>query len=229
MLDLRYKDDERIEVGVDEAGRGCLWGPLMAGACVWPAESTWTDEIRKVAEQIKDSKKIPGKRRKVLMEQIKKYAIVWGVGTVMPEEVDSLGATRANQTAFRRAIEKLEGLPQEEGSVRLCVDGILPVYSCEHNEICETIIDGDAKLLSIAAASILAKEAHDDWVRAWCSENTEVAERYDLMSCKGYGTAKHRAGILKHGYLETHRRLYLRKLVPGIVVQRCQLLGDDEE
>ena len=108
----------------------------------------------------------------------------------------------------------------------------LPSVWCafgDKSQICETIIDGDAKLLSIAAASILAKETHDDWVRVWCSENSEMAERYDLMSCKGYGTAKHRAGILKHGYLETHRRLYLRKLVPGIVVQRCQLLGDEEE
>ena len=82
------------------------------------------------------------------------------------------------------------------------------------------IVDGDATYLSIAAASILAKVEHDKWVIDWCKENTAEAAKYDLVNCKGYGTLKHRNGILKHGYTELHRRLYLRKLIPDIQVSR---------
>ena len=93
-------------------------------------------------------------------------------------------------------------------------------------EECHTIVEGDATYLSIAAASILAKVAHDHWVVDWCKENVTDAAKYDLLSCKGYGTKKHRDGILKYGYTDLHRRLYLRKLIPGIVVSRYQIVDE---
>lgn len=228
MLKTRFKDDSLIEIGIDEAGRGCLWGPLMAGAVIWTNEQDWTDEIRKVSSQIKDSKKISPKKRDALAEDIKKYAIAYGIGSVSAKEIDTLGASKANQLAFRRAIQTLSVNYSINSKIRLCIDGILPITNTLENEECETIIDGDEKYISIAAASILAKTVHDKWVSNWCKDNELIACKYDLGSCKGYGTAKHRAGILKDGVLDEHRRLYLRKLIPGIYTKTAFCEIEDE-
>lgn len=229
MLKLRFTDDTLPELGIDEAGRGPLWGPLVAAAVLWPPESEWTERHRELAPKIQDSKKISAKKRAVICKEIQELAVAWGVGIVSAEEIDMFGATRANCLAFRRAVdalvEKREGLEKR----RLLIDGILSVYKKKEGEEEETIVDGDALYLSIAAASIVAKEAHDTWVVDWCKENIAEAAKYDLVSCKGYGTAKHRAGILKHGYTDLHRRLYLRKLIPDIVVSRCKMVEDDNE
>lgn len=176
---------------------------------------------------IQDSKKVTAKRRTAVCAKIETLAKAYGLGTVTAEEIDTLGATRANQLAFRRALDACyERLGLAEGANRrILIDGILPIPEKEGEQIV-TIVDGDAKLLSIAAASILAKVHHDNWVVAWCKENVADAAKYDLLNCKGYGTAKHRAGILQHGYTPLHRRLYLRKLIPGIVVSRIQFVED---
>jgi ribonuclease HII len=169
--------------------------------------------------KIKDSKKISPKKRRVLADEIKLIAIGFGIGQVTPTEIDMWGATLANQTAFRRALYDLYKTHTVENK-RILIDGILPLPALEEGETQITIIDGDATYLSIAAASILAKVAHDNWVIDWCKENVAEAAKYDLVNCMGYGTAKHRDGILKHGYTELHRRLYLRKLIPDIEVHR---------
>jgi ribonuclease HII len=225
MLKQRYSDDSLIEIGIDEAGRGCFWGPLVAGAVCWPLEDQWTDEHRDIVNHIKDSKKISPKKRERIYESISKLSLGYGVGLVHAEEIDKYGATWANQTAFRRAVESLTGI---QGTRRYLIDGVLPMASLKEGENQMTIVDGDAIYLSIAAASIVAKVSHDRWLQEWClkEENKECAERYDLVSCKGYGTAKHRAGILQHGYTPLHRKLYLRKLLPDIVVERY-LFTDD--
>ncbi len=203
MLKLRYNEaDSLVEAGVDEAGRGCFWGPLMAAAVVFPTESDWTDEIRAIAPKIRDSKKVSPKRRAELAAQIKKYAISYGVGSVSAEDLDANGVTWANQTAFERALALLSPAPN-----RVLIDGTL---SCKFpGADVLTVIDGDATYLSIAAASILAKEAHDDWVREFCEAEPDIAARYSLASCKGYGTAKHREGLRIHGVHEYHRRRFL--------------------
>jgi len=225
MLKSRFQPDDLVEIGVDEAGRGPLWGPMMAGAVLLPPEDTWSDSMRSLAQEIRDSKKLTAKKRKTLKEQIQMYATAWGVGQVHAEEIDALGATRANQLAFRKALDDMYSKYQTDASSkRILIDGILPLNSTKYGEHIETIIEGDAKYLSIAAASILAKVVHDDWVTDWCKDNVADAAKYDLLNCKGYGTAKHREGILKYGYTDLHRRLYLRKLVPGIVVSRCQFI-----
>jgi ribonuclease HII len=219
MLNLRHTQDTLIEIGVDEAGRGPLWGPLMAAAVILP------NDDRELFSRIKDSKKISSKKRELIAKEIKEVALGFGIGQVSAAEIDMWGATVANQTAFRRAIQDLYSRYTVK-DVRILIDGILPLSSLNDGEQQVTIIEGDAKYLSVAAASILAKVAHDTWVIDWCKENVGDAAKYDLVNCKGYGTAKHRDGILKHGYTDLHRRLYLRKLIPDIVVSRCGFIDD---
>jgi ribonuclease HII len=227
MLKSRFQSDAVCEIGVDEAGRGPLWGPMMAAAVILPEETEWSESIKKIVEQIKDSKKISPKKRSILKTEIVNSAVAYGIGHVTAEEIDTLGATRANQLVFRRALNNLYSKYESKSSKRILIDGILPLNDVKSDERVQTIIDGDANYLSIAAASILAKVAHDDWVTDWCKDHIADAAKYDLLQCKGYGTSKHREGILKYGYTDLHRRLYLRKLVPGIVVSRHQFIDPD--
>lgn len=208
MLKTRFKSDLAIEAGIDEVGRGCLWGPLVTGVVIWLPEEEWTDEIREVSFQIKDSKKMTEKRRTKLAELIKGCALDYAIGVVEPNEIDTMGMTRANQTAFFRAVEGLSVPPD-----RLLVDGTIPLVSNDWPGEQHTIIDGDATYVPIAAASILAKVYRDTWVESWCSEHKDIANQYSLLSSKGYGTAAHRNGLLTHGVHTLHRRLFLRKIL----------------
>jgi ribonuclease HII len=228
MLKSRFEEDTLVEIGVDEAGRGPFWGPMMAGAVLLPKEDSWTDSMKSLAQQIKDSKKLTPKKRKFLKDEITKCVSAWGIGQVSAEEIDTLGATRANQLTFRRALEDLYIKCDIQQPKRILIDGILPLNDAKQDETVKTIIEGDATYLAIAAASILAKVVHDDWVTDWCKDHIADAAKYDLLNCKGYGTAKHREGILKYGYTDLHRRLYLRKLIPGIVVSRHQFIDSQE-
>jgi len=205
MLKPRHTIDEKEEVGIDEAGRGCLWGPLIAAAVQWPEESEWTEEIRGISAMIKDSKKVTPKRRAILEAAIKHHAIAWSIGRVEASEIDEYGMTHANRMAFQRALDGLGKVPG-----RVLIDGILVLHSGA-----EEIIEphGDATYLSIAAASILAKEGRDRIVRDMCEADTSLDERYGLLNSKGYGTLKHRNAIKEHGVHEQHRRLFLRKLL----------------
>jgi len=219
MLKSRYLEDTQIEAGVDEAGRGCLWGPLVAGAVIWLPESEWTPEIRQISEQIKDSKKISAKKRKVLVEQIKNHAIDYGVGMVQASEIDSMGMSAANRLAFQRAVSSLTVTPD-----RLIIDGILSMNTDiqQHTEV-----EADGKYIPVAAASILAKETHDDYVIEACKKEPELQHRYDIVSCKGYGTQKHRDGLKNYGKHTLHRRLFLRKLLGEQVEREECLIMDD--
>ena len=209
MLKPRYSDDAKCEVGIDEAGRGCFWGPLVAGAVVWPAEATWSEELRQISSSIKDSKKLSAKRRAILFNEIKKHAVGWGVGIVEPDEIDEYGMSRSNRLAFTRALEGLSGNLSPE---RLIIDGILKIET-ELEQIVEPA--ADTTYLSVAAASILAKEHRDQMVLAACETEPDLQKKYSIASSKGYGTAKHREAILKHGVHEKHRRLFLRNLLCG--------------
>lgn len=205
MLKSRYAIDNIVEVGIDEAGRGCLWGPLMAAAVEWPLENLWTDELRTISCQIKDSKQITPKRRAVLEAAIKQHATAWAVGRVEAAEIDKIGMTKANRLAFTRALQGLNKMPG-----RILVDGILSTnYGVP--EIVEP--HGDSIYLAIAAASILAKEEHDRCVKGVCDTEPGVEEKYGLLSSKGYGTLKHRTAIKEHGMHGEHRKLFLRKLL----------------
>jgi len=208
MLKTRYAADLAIEAGIDEVGRGCLWGPLVTGAVIWLPEDEWTEDIKALSAQIKDSKKMTEKKRNELAKLIRIHALDCGIGVVEPQEVDTMGMTRANQTAFARAVRDLTVPPD-----RLIVDGTIPLLVDDWSEEQHTIIDGDALYLPIAAASIIAKVYRDTWVESWCKEHMETATAYSLVSSKGYGTTAHRNGILTHGIHPLHRRLFLRKIL----------------
>lgn len=220
ILSLRFNLDDATEAGVDEAGRGCFWGPLVAGAVIWPPESEWTDEHRSIAPQIQDSKKIPKNKRPAIAESIKRLAVATGVGIVDAPEVDKIGMTQSNKKAFQLALSDL-GKPYD----RALIDGILSIDDSTH-EI-QTIVNGDAKYLSIAAASIIAKVTHDTIISAWCAANEDVAKRYDLMSCMGYGTLRHRNAIKEYGLLEQHRRLFMKKTLDISAVDKNCLIQDE--
>jgi ribonuclease HII len=214
MLQIRHTADEAIEVGIDEAGRGCFWGPLYAAAVAWVPEDDMTDEQRSIAPLIKDSKKLSAKRRVALAASIKDLAIDWGIGIVTAAEIDNIGMTLANQLAFTRALTNLSVEPE-----RLLIDGTLSIYDAPWS-MTEQVVEAEAdnRYLPVAAASILAKTEHDEYIKQFCDINDTISERYDLSSNKGYGTAKHRAGILEWGTEAHHRKLFLRKLYVGETV-----------
>lgn len=206
MLKTRHTEDSKQEAGIDEAGRGCLWGPLVAAVVVWPEESTWSEEIRAISTRIKDSKKLSAKQRAALEQAIKQHAVTWGTGRVEAAEIDTLGMTKANRLAFTRALETIAP------PGRIIVDGIISAHAGgDIEEALEPHADGI--YLSVAAASIIAKEAHDTIVKGFCAADHMLHGRYGLLSSKGYGTAKHRNAIKEHGMHEQHRRLFLRKLL----------------
>jgi ribonuclease HII len=206
MLKSRHTQDDVAEVGIDEAGRGCLWGPLMAAAVVWPDEDSWTEDMRELSSKIRDSKKIAAKRRSLMEAQIKLYAVAWSIGSVTAKEIDTFGMTKSNRLAFERA---LEGINVPYG--RILIDGTLGLPANSIEQVIEA--KGDNTYIAIAAASILAKEGRDTIVRGMCEENPILESRYSICSSKGYGTLKHRNAVKEHGMHTEHRKLFLRKLL----------------
>ena len=199
----RHTQDSLLEAGIDEAGRGCLWGPMVAAACIWPEILLEEDEV--LASQINDSKKLSPKKRATLEVFIKRVA-QWSLGIVTAEEIDRLGMTKSNRLAFHRAFD---GLPIKPG--RVIVDGILPMNPIQGVEqVVEPKADGT--YMAIAAASILAKEGRDRIVKELCEADASL-QNYSILSSKGYGTGAHCAALKAHGMHALHRRLFLRKLL----------------
>ena len=211
MLSKRFKEDSVVEIGIDEAGRGSFWGPIMAGAIIIPAEDTWSDKQRVLLTELRDSKRISPKKRDRLADTIKELLPGSAVGIVTAEEINANCITWANIEAFRRAVAGL-GL-EDVNSCRLVIDGVLAIDDWAGKQ--ELIIEGDGTYMAIAGASILAKVEHDRWIQKYCEDNPECNERYDLVKSKGYGTAKHREGIKNYGAHELHRSLYVQNWLPG--------------
>jgi ribonuclease HII len=211
-LPVRYTQDTSIEAGIDEAGRGCLWGPLYAAAVIWPPESDWLDEHRAIAPFIKDSKKLSAKKRLQVAAAIQDLAIAYGVAQVSAKEIDMYGMTIANKLAFTRAVSEMGLAPD-----RLLLDGILKLDEDQLQTLNAkeqiSIVEGDNSYLPIAAASILAKVTRDSWVETYVEKEPSLETNYCIGSSKGYGTEKHRKGILAHGKHSEHRNLFLRKLL----------------
>lgn len=207
MLKRQWIEDGQVEVGLDEAGRGSLWGRLYVGAVILSPEDEAYFDNGAVLRQIKDSKKLTPRRRAVLADYIKENAIETAVSWSEPEEIDTLNILRADMAAMHRALASLE-IPFQ----RILVDGDtwVPYTSGDSLEPVEafTIIEGDAVSLPIAAASILAKEAHDEWVRDVLVAEPELQDRYGFGTNMGYGTAAHMAGLSKWGPHTWHRRSF---------------------
>ena len=207
MVSLPKENESGIEIGVDEAGRGCLWGSMFAAAVLLETDtSKWSKEFLEVIPQIKDSKKVTALRRKKLYKLFQECGLVYGIGEVTAKEIDEWGATRANQFAFRRA---LDAIPIEKRQkAKVIIDGTLSLHQVLPGEDVSAEVDGDVRFLTIATASIIAKEAHDEWVRAEVAARPELNERYGLGSNMGYGTAAHIEGLKAWGADTLHRRSF---------------------
>ena len=186
---LPYLHPELIEAGCDEAGRGCLAGAVYAAAVILPHD--FHNEL------LNDSKQLSEKQRYALREVIEKEAVAWAVGVVTPEEIDKINILNASFLAIHRAIDGLKVRPQH-----LLIDGnrFNKYQDLPHT----TIVKGDGKYLSIAAASILAKTYRDDYMK----ELHEAYPQYDWKGNKGYPTPKHRAAIAQYGITPYHRKTF---------------------
>ena len=178
-----------IEAGCDEAGRGCLAGSVYAAAVILPPDY--------VNEQLNDSKKLTERQRYALREVILRDATAWAVGVVTPEEIDKINILNASILAMHRALDQLSVRPEA-----IIVDGNR--FKPYGNLPYATIVKGDGKYLSIAAASILAKTFRDDYM----NHLAEEYPMYDWQSNKGYPTRKHREAIRQHGITPYHRKSY---------------------
>ena len=188
MLKSHYYED-LIEAGCDEAGRGCLAGSVYAAAVILPPD--YQNEL------LNDSKKLTAKKRYALREEIERDAIAWAVGIVTPEEIDKINILNASFLAMHRALDQLRVRPQA-----VIVDGNR--FTPYQNLPFTTIVKGDGKYLSIAAASILAKTYRDDYMLSLAEEYPQ----YDWQSNMGYPTKNHRQAIRQHGITPYHRKSY---------------------
>jgi ribonuclease HII len=179
----------KVEAGCDEAGRGCLAGSVYAAAVILP-ENYQNDLLN-------DSKQLTEKRRYQLREIIEHDAVAWAVGIVTPEEIDKINILNASILAMHRALDQLKVRPEA-----IIVDGnrFKKYQDLPHT----TIVKGDGKYLSIAAASILAKTYRDDYMNELAKEYPQ----YDWLSNKGYPTKKHREAIRQYGITPYHRKSY---------------------
>lgn len=183
-----------IEAGCDEAGRGCLAGSVYAAAVILPEDY--------VNEALNDSKQLTAKRRYELRDEIERDALAWAVGIVTPAEIDEINILNASILAMHRALDGLKLRPEA-----IIVDGnrFKPYNFIPYT----TVVKGDGKYLSIAAASILAKTYRDDYMDRLALEYPQ----YDWIDNKGYPTRKHRQAIAEYGITEYHRKTF--RLLPG--------------
>ncbi len=198
----KFYHKDRIEVGIDEVARGCLAGPVFSAAVIWPHEID--EEYRHMEDMIKDSKKLSRKRRAVLREFIENFSLDYSVAYVDAEEIDKVNILNATHNAMHKAISNLNIVPDH-----LLIDGnsFKPYY--HNDELIDNtcVIEGDKTYISIAAASILAKEYHDDYIKELC-KNDEKLNRYDWCNNMCYGTKKHLDAIKEYGITKYHRKTF---------------------
>ena len=189
MLSSLYNADALVEAGCDEAGRGCLAGSVYAAAVIFAPDYE--------NAELNDSKQLTAKRRYKLREIIERDALAWAVGVVTPQEIDEINILNASILAMHRALDQLKVRPEF-----VIVDG--NKFKPYGTVPSQTIVKGDAKYLSIAAASILAKTYRDDYMHALHEEYPYYGWDHNA----GYPTKEHRAGIIAHGITPYHRRSY---------------------
>ena len=192
----------RVEAGCDEAGRGCLAGAVFAAAVILPPDFS--------NEQLNDSKQLSEKRRYALRPLIEREALAWAVGIVTPDEIDRINILNASFLAMHRAVDQLKIRPQH-----LLIDGnrFNPYAGIPHT----TVVKGDGKYLSIAAASVLAKTYRDDYM----NELAAQYPGYHWLENKGYPTKAHREAIRQLGVTPYHRRSF------ALLPKQLSLWGDE--
>tara|TARA_B100000579_G_scaffold431267_1_gene446041 strand:+ start:545 stop:1132 length:588 start_codon:yes stop_codon:yes gene_type:complete len=183
--------------GVDEVGKGCLFGPVFAGAVILSK----TNEFKLLSKGLKDSKKLNSLQRNNLVPLIKENSIAWSLGQASAREIDIIGIRMATEKAMLRALEKFFSPPD-----LILVDGILPIRLWKGRQ--RTQVRGESHFPSIAAASVLAKQARDELMTRLSLKYSS----YGLERNKGYGTEIHRQNLIEIGTTTLHRKSFLSKL-----------------
>lgn len=189
MLKAHFFEEYTLEAGCDEAGRGCLAGSVYAAAVILPRN------YRNAF--INDSKQLTARKRYELRERIQKEALAWAIGIVTPQEIDKINILNASILAMHRALDGLKLMPEA-----VIVDGNR--FKPYKNIPFETIVKGDGKYESIAAASILAKTYRDDYMQQLAVEYPQYGWTHNM----GYPTKAHRAAIREYGITPYHRRTF---------------------
>ena len=184
--------------GVDEVGRGCLFGPVFAAAVELDAVAA----TRLLDAGLTDSKKLSARRRAALVPLIEDAVLARGLGQASAREIDGLGIRAATELAMFRALQRLPTVPHH-----VLVDGYLPLRLWSVSQ--QTVVGGDSLSPAIAAASVLAKESRDALIRRLASQ----FPGYGLERHAGYGTKQHREALLASGPTRLHRRTFLRRLL----------------
>ncbi len=193
-------DNATKTAGVDEVGRGCLFGPVFAAAVV--LSNCASEKLQKAG--LKDSKALSANKRKTLVPLIKESSEDWAVGQASAKEIDSSGIRAATELAMIRALQKLS-VPIE----LVLVDGVLPIRLWPSPQ--KTLIRGESHSAAIAAASVLAKETRDSVIRRLA----KTYKGYGLETNVGYGTKFHRQTLIKLGSTSLHRQTFLSKILPS--------------
>ena len=189
--------DQSLIAGVDEVGKGCLFGPVFAGAVILSKANA----LKLLNKGLKDSKKLNFRQRNHLVPLIKANSIAWSLGQASAREIDSIGIRKATEKAMVRALEKFPSKPD-----LILVDGILPIRMWTGKQ--KTQVQGESHFPSIAAASVLAKEARDELIKRLACKYPF----YGLEKNKGYGTKIHRCNLIKAGATKLHRKSFLSRL-----------------
>ena len=191
------RNNQYLIAGVDEVGKGCLFGPVFAGAVILSKANA----SKLLRQGLKDSKKLSPRQRYNLVPLIKQNSIAWSIGQASAREIDSIGIREATEKAMLRALEKFPSPPD-----LILVDGILPIRLWPGKQ--KTQVRGEHHFASIAAASVLAKETRDELIK-------RLARKYNLYGLeknKGYGTEAHRTSLIKSGSTKLHRKSFLSRL-----------------
>ena len=210
LLSKMFNPENKFEIGVDEAGRGPLFGRLYVAAVIL---GDMFDN-----PHIKDSKKIKSqKKMETLSNYIKEHAAAWAVHYIDHDVIDNINIRQAvflgMHECIKQVIDKLKLDVADQEKTFLLIDGndFMPIYLQENKMMRYTTVEGgDNKYMAIAAASILAKCARDEYIRGLCAEYPELSNRYKLDRNMGYGTKAHLEGILEHGITQWHRKTYAR-------------------
>lgn len=191
--------ENTLEAGVDEAGRGPLFGRVYVGAVILPQNDSFNHSL------MRDSKKLSAKKRLVAYDYIKDNAVDWTSYWLSAEKVDEINVYQATHQAMHRALDKLIVRPEN-----ILVDGNkFYIYRYDNAIVPHICIpQGDNKYTAIAAASIVAKVERDKYINKMCDEYPNLDKFYDLRQNKGYGTQKHMEGIRLHGLSPWHRKTF---------------------
>lgn len=218
LLEPVYDNKYKYEICIDEVGRGCLFGPAYICAVILPKEGSFS------LKNIKDSKKFSSKKKiKEVSNYIKENAVMYHIESVDSTLIDEINILKAVMRGMHNCIKQCAKQLKEKGFISMAKDDILCVIDGNYfqpyyffDEASETLTEmphvtveqGDAKYAGIAAASIVAKVARDEYILELCDKHPELVDKYGLHTNVGYGTKKHLDGIREHGITAWHRKSF---------------------